>query len=283
MPVKPWEINKPLSNNLDVPSIAPVVTQNVQTQLGMGHSNSPLVTSTVGNGISSVGSQLPMGNVLTDSQNGLVTSNGLNGNAYSSPSNNFSSLGGYGGGYGGMGMGGMGMGGMGMGMGMGMMGYGMGTMSPESFTFKSIRFLESASFLVSNISQATRSIESNTEGIYSLTSSIGGLFVRIRNWIKNGVISFKDAILYLVNRFMVLLRLKKEMDQDILDFADQRTEEEIELEKLKRKERLLSIVIQLLLVFVLIMFIVSNIKKSSFETQNTDITSLSAAFESQNT
>lgn len=158
------------------------------------------------------------------------------------------------GGLGGMGM--MGLGGFGMGMGMGMSG-----MAPDSFVFKSMRFMESASFLVSSVSMVSRSVEGHADGISNLYSSIVGLCSRIRSWIVQGFVSVKDALLWVVNRVLVLLKLRKEVIQTE-PATEGLSEDEIELLKLRKRERLLGIALQLVFVGVVGMLIVANLKGS---------------------
>ncbi len=223
------------------------------------------------------------------STNALTATSGL-GSTLSSPYSSMGSYGGYGGMSGMGGMGGMGgygsFGGMGMGMmGMGMMGMGMSGMTPDSFVFKSMRFMESASFLVSNVSQISRSVEGHADGISNLYSSIVGLFSRIRGWIVNGVISVKDFILWVVNKLLVLLKLRKAVEAEVASVFDGLTEDEIELRKLKRKERILGIAIQVLILGILAMLILANLTKgkaTGLSTNSASLSELEAVFQAHN-
>lgn len=206
----------------------------------------------------------------------------------SSPYNSYSSYGGMGGygGYGGMSsFGGMGMG-MGMmgGFGLGM-GMGMSAMSPDSFVFKSLRFMESASFLVSNVSQVSRSVEGHADGIHNLFSSIVGLFRRIRDWIAKGFINAKNALVWLVNKLLVLLRIKKQIETQQVESTEGLTEEEIELQKLKRREQLLSVVIQVLLLVIVGMLILANLRRGRIpatEESHKALSELESVFKAHN-
>ncbi len=149
----------------------------------------------------------------------------------------------------------MGMGGMGM--------YGMSAMSPDSIVFKSMRIMESTSFLVSSLSQAARSMETNAEGMHRLYESIVGLVVRIKRWIASGIIGIKDVALWIVNFILVLLRLKKRQVEEADEATQGLTEEEIELEKLRRKEQIFKTTLKVIFFSVLLLFLIANWKRKT--------------------
>jgi len=156
----------------------------------------------------------------------------------------------------------MGMGGFGMGLGgMGM--YGMGAMSPDSIVFKSMRIMESTSFLVSSLSQAARSMETNAEGMHRLYESLIGLVVRIKKWITSGIIGIKDVFIWIFKWILVLLRLKKRQVEQMEETAQGLTEEEVELEKLRKKEQIFKTTIKVLVFSVLLLFLLANRKRNA--------------------
>lgn len=294
MSLKPWQINRPLTNPVETP--APVIGASpLPSPPSLGVTPS-LPTPALGGGLSTVPTNLitapsvpqeattsALNSTNLASTNALTTSTGL-GMSTTSP---YSSLGGYGGygGYGGMG-GYSSFGGMGMGMmGMGMMGMGMTGMTPDSFVYKSMRFMESAGFLVSNVSQISRSVEGHADGISNLYRSIVGLASRVRGWVVSGVVGVKDLIFWVVNRLLVLLKLRKKVEAEVPAAFEGLTDDEIELRKLKRKERLLGIAIQVLIVGILGMLILANLTKGKSAGQSVasgSFSELEAVFQAHN-
>lgn len=267
MSLKPWQINKPLTNPVDLTPALSVNAAPISPAMNLPTVSQPTSTmptsAPVNLAMSGQTHALPTDNTLSTTN--ATSSVGMS--SLTSPYNNsYSNYGGMGsyGGYGGMssfggmgmGMGMMGLGGFGLGMGMG-----MSTMSPDSFVFKSLRFMESASFLVSNVSQVSRSVEGHADGIHNLFSSIIGLFRRIKDWITKGLIKAKNAIIWLVNKLLVLLRIKRQIETEPVESTEGLTEEEIELRKLKQREQLLSIIIQVLLVVIVGMLILANLRR----------------------
>jgi hypothetical protein len=255
---KPWELNKPLT------SINPSPISNSVTNM-TNNLSSTNATQSLSNLVNPTDTAITSGlNTGLASDTMALANNPMS--SYSSPYG-----GGYGssyGGYGGMGMGSSfggfgGLGGMG-GMGMGGMGmYGMNSMSPDSIVFKSMRIMESTSFLVSSLSQAARSMETNAEGMHRLYESLIGLFVRINKWIKSGIVGIKDVAMYIINFILVLLRLKKKQESVIEENTQGLTEEEIELLKLERKEKIFNISIKVVLFGTLLLFIIANWRRRS--------------------
>lgn len=147
--------------------------------------------------------------------------------------------------------------GLGMGMGLGM--YGL-NLPQDSFMYRSLRTIESASMAVGSLSQVTRSLESNADGMSRLWESSLALTAGVlsgtakigrKGW------KFSKKILKWV---LVLLRIKKkeelglEEEEEDLDCPA----EERELRKLRKREKIWGVIVRILFLIFMGMFLWAN-------------------------
>lgn len=174
-----------------------------------------------------------------------------------------SSYGSYGGmgGYGGLGLGMGGMGSMLGGYGGGMygrygamgMGGAMGGEEGSSF-FRSIQFMESMSFVIHSMCEVVRMLESNTEGIINLWSSLVNLIKRFKDWIVDMAAGARDSFFLLLFKFLVFLRIEKNARADLAEHEKEEAglteEERTQLLRIRRKKRIYKHLMRAMIVVV---------------------------------
>lgn len=159
----------------------------------------------------------------------------------------------------GMGLGSLGMGFGGLGMTMSMHG-----MNQDSLMYRSMRTIESANYAVSSLSQVTRSLESNTEGIYRLYESLINLFKGCIEYCSKYIRKAKRFGIIILNFFLGLFRLKKiELEKDEDEEAEEEvgTEEEKALARLRKREKRLAGLLKIMCLAMVAALIFSNIRE----------------------